>query len=146
MLPTSRDCVICGKDNPIGVKLRWEPTPTGVSATTLMPEHFQGFKGVLHGGLVCALLDDAMWWAIYTTRKAVTLTAEITVRYKAPVSVASPLTVRADLVEARGSRIFSTSGQVLNAEGKVLAEATGKFMAAPADLAPQLLRAIEQEA
>lgn len=142
-LPMSRDCIVCGADNPVGLKVRFEPSPTGVTALVRAQQHFQGFTGVLHGGLVCGLMDDAMWWAVYATHQTVTMTAEITVRYKAPVPVSADLTVQAEVESVRGKRLFATVARVLDAEGKVLAEASGKFMAAPPELAQQLLRTLD---
>lgn len=139
----SRDCVVCGAENPVGLKVRFAPAEGGVSALVRAQQHFQGFTGVLHGGLVCALMDDAMWWAIYATHGAVTMTAEITVRYKAPVPVDANLTVRAEVAAVRGKRLFLTAGRILDPGGQVLAEASGKFMAAPPELAAQLMRTLD---
>lgn len=136
----SRDCVICGRENPVGLKVRFTATEGGVAAQVSAREHFQGFPGVLHGGLVCALMDDAMWWAVYAAHQIVTMTAEITVRYKEPVPVAAELTVRAQVVQARGKRLFTAGSQVIGPDGKLLAEATGKFLAAPPELAAELMR------
>jgi acyl-coenzyme A thioesterase PaaI-like protein len=57
--PNSRHCFICGLENPFGLKLRIYQTAPGVIETTYTaPEHFQGYPGVLHGGIVASILDE----------------------------------------------------------------------------------------
>lgn len=139
-LPMSQGCIVCGRDNPVGLRIRFQRTPTGVEARVRPQDHFQGFTGLLHGGVVCGLLDDAMWWAIYAQREIITMTADISVRYKKPVPVGTELQVEAGLDGARGSRLFLTSARLRDASGELLAEARGKFLAAPSGLAAALSR------
>ncbi len=57
--PNSRQCFICGLENPIGLHLHFYETEPGVVETEYSaPDHFQGYPGVLHGGIVAALLDE----------------------------------------------------------------------------------------
>lgn len=101
------------------------------------PEHFQGFDGVLQGGIVAGLMDDAMWYAILSTTGAITMTAELTIRYKAPVPVETDLTVTGRLV-AQHRILYTCSAFIADTAGQVLAEATAKFMPAPKSLLESL--------
>ncbi len=57
--PNSRHCFICGLENPVGLHLHIYETEPGVVETQyIAPEHFQGYPGVLHGGIVAALIDE----------------------------------------------------------------------------------------
>ena len=57
--PNSRMCFICGLENPVGLHLHIYETEPGVVETTYVaPEHFQGYPGVLHGGIVGAIIDE----------------------------------------------------------------------------------------
>ena len=57
--PNSRHCFICGLENPVGLHLHiYETAPGQVESTYTAPEHFQGYPGVLHGGIVGAILDE----------------------------------------------------------------------------------------
>src|SRR5215212_3143118 len=57
--PNSRHCFICGMENPIGLHLHsYETAPGQVEAAYTAPEHFQGYPGVLHGGIVAAIIDE----------------------------------------------------------------------------------------
>lgn len=136
-LPTSRGCFVCGSENPVGLRVQFARTPEGVGARVCPPLHFQGFDRVLQGGVVAGLMDDAMWYAVFAGNGAVTMTVELTVRYKAPVPVETELTVTGMVVEQRRS-LYTCSAAILGPDGKVLAEAAGKFLAAPKDLAERL--------
>ncbi|MDO9301636.1 MAG: PaaI family thioesterase [Anaerolineales bacterium] len=57
--PNSRHCFICGVENPVGLHLHiYETEPGVVESQYIAPEHFQGYPGVLHGGIVAALIDE----------------------------------------------------------------------------------------
>jgi acyl-coenzyme A thioesterase PaaI-like protein len=57
--PNSRHCFICGVENPVGLHLHiYETEPGIVESQYIAPEHFQGYPGVLHGGIVAALIDE----------------------------------------------------------------------------------------
>lgn len=129
---TSSGCIICGRDNPIGLHTLFKPTQTGVSAEISPGRNFQGFDGLLQGGIIAGLLDDAMWWALHA-RGHITLTAELSVRYKAPVRVETHLFVTGSVIEQRRS-VFVCRAQMHDENGVVLAESTGKFMRAPSDV------------
>lgn len=92
--------------------------------------HFQGFDGVLQGGIVAGLMDDAMWYAIFAANGAITMTAEITVRYKAPVPMELALTVNGRMLEQR-RKLYACAASITDSDGRLLAEATGKFLNAP---------------
>ena len=52
-------CFICGLENPIGLHLHiYEVEPGVIETTYIAPEHFQGYPGVMHGGIVAALIDE----------------------------------------------------------------------------------------
>jgi acyl-coenzyme A thioesterase PaaI-like protein len=59
-------CFCCGPLNPIGLKLTFEEIPGGRMRTLWTPrkEH-QGFKDIVHGGLVATVLDEVMVRMLY---------------------------------------------------------------------------------
>lgn len=126
----SDGCVICGHDNPHGLQMEFQTTREGVRSTVTVPKHFQGFDGVAHGGTVAAILDDAMWWAIFRVRAATTMTAEMKVRYRNPVPIGTPLMVEASLVDHRGRLHHARASIALEGadEGVILAEAEGAYL------------------
>ncbi len=128
---------MCGRQNPHGLGASFHPSPEGAWAEVAAPPHLQGFAGVLHGGLVAGLLDDAMWYAAYF-HGLFTMTAQLSVRYRKPVPTGVPLRVEGRLL-ARRRRVAELEARlVAAATGEVLAEAEGKFMEVPADVRERL--------
>jgi acyl-coenzyme A thioesterase PaaI-like protein len=66
-----------------------------------------------------------------------TMTAELTVRYKAPIPVDALLTIDGRLVAQRRS-LYTTEATITGPDGSILAQATGKFMPAPPKLVEEL--------
>jgi uncharacterized protein (TIGR00369 family) len=127
-LPKTAGCLVCGPTNPHGLHLRFFVDAAGRIDADFTPEpHHIGFEGILHGGVLATVLDEAMVWsAIWHTRRAC-LAAEINVRFRVPALVGQTLAVRAEVVSARG-KLIQTEGR-LELAGQVVAEATGKFIA-----------------
>jgi uncharacterized protein (TIGR00369 family) len=121
-------CVICGPDNPIGLHVQWTMEPPRASASVIVPEPFQGWRGVVHGGLVAALLDEAMWYAVYGATGQSCYTVELTTRYHQPTQVGAVLTVTGEAGETR-HRVTAAQAWVRDAgDGQLLASARGRFM------------------
>ena len=117
-------CFGCGENNPIGMKLKF--TRDGdVLRTEYKPDKMlQGWPGLLHGGIVATLLDEAMSNAAYATGKT-TLTAEMTLRQRKPIDIEETLVITAWITRRR-SKIFETAGQICLKDGTVVAESTAK--------------------
>ena len=58
--PNSLKCFVCGLENPYGLHLRFfDSEPGEVIAEVTVPEQFQGYPGIVHGGIIAAMLDEA---------------------------------------------------------------------------------------
>ena len=119
-------CFGCGRHNPIGMHLVFERDGDSVVTRYAPREDDQGFPGVMHGGLLALLLDEAMGWAMYADR-VFAVTAKMETRYRRPVELGPALTVRARLVSRRGRRM-EIEGSIRDEAGEVLVEAQGLFM------------------
>jgi len=114
----------------VGMRLRFRVDEAGAQTRWVVTGRFQGFRDVLHGGLVLALCDDAMWYAAFG-RGGLTMTAEATVRYRGPVQVGTAVLVRGWVTAQRG-RLWTCAAELTPADGgAVLATAQGKFLPAP---------------
>jgi len=121
------NCFACGVDNPIGLHLRFEPDgDDAVRARVRVPRQFQGWRGILHGGIVMTLLDEAMAHAAARTGAA-GMTASVNVRFRKPSPVDAPLELRGRVVERRRN-VLSVESSIVDADGTVLCEANGKFV------------------
>ncbi len=117
-------CFGCGKNNPIGMKLNFIKDGEAISAEFTPDKMHQGWPGLLHGGIVMTLLDEAMSNIAYATGKT-TLTARMEVTWRQPVKVAETLVVTAWITRQR-KKIIETAGKVTLKDGTIIAESTAK--------------------
>jgi uncharacterized protein (TIGR00369 family) len=123
-------CFACGRLNPSGLQLDFDVSTNSATARYIGQQRHQGYDGFLHGGVVTALLDETMGWAIFH-QGIWGVTAKLEVAFKRPVPVGEEIVVSGELVSERG-RTIETKGTVARAsDGKVLAEATAIFMRMP---------------
>ena len=143
-LPRDLNCFICGRDNPIGLKLHFKSLDGLRVAAKFNPHnHFNGFKGMLHGGMISAVLDDAMDWALYNSTGRLYVTSQLTVNFKKPVPVDDELEVIAYSVkheDGRTRKLENARAELVNSVGDVLAVAEGKFFQVPAQHEKELLK------
>ena len=121
-------CFGCGKNNPIGLKLDFdldEENMTVEGRFTAKEEH-AGYTGVMHGGLVATLLDEAMLKLLWDAGISA-VTASLEVRLLRPVPISRELTIRGR-VDSQQGRMIYTSGEVSDSDGNVLARGKAKCM------------------
>jgi uncharacterized protein (TIGR00369 family) len=88
---------------------------------------YQGYAGIVHGGILGTLLDEAMAYAVMGANKEIlAVTADMHIRYLRPTPVGVPLKFVATLVGQRKNLHFARSSVILP-DGTVLAEAEGRF-------------------
>jgi uncharacterized protein (TIGR00369 family) len=123
--PNSRMCFICGRQNPIGLHLDFYEDPeTGqVRAEFIVPEEFQGYPGVVHGGIVAAVLDEVAGRAVMLggSDENLMATLRLTVRYRRPTPTETPLT-GVGWVERAGAVGARVAGEIRLPDGTVTAE------------------------
>lgn len=103
-------CFACGVDNPKGLKLVFENRVGDARAEwTPGPEHV-GWSGVIHGGLISTLLDEAMAYALIYSG-AFGVTGQLSVRFRRPLRVGERVAVTARVLEIRG-RLIRAAGEV----------------------------------
>ena len=108
-LPLDDDamCFCCGAKNPIGLKLEFETTSDGRMRTTWIPrkEH-QGFKDIVHGGLVATVLDEVMVRLLYL-RGIAAVTAGMEIKLLLPVRWGRPYRFEGWIVQDRGRAVIT---------------------------------------
>lgn len=126
-------CFACGKRNQNGLKLDIRPmeveTPDGVrvkaSASFTADARFQGYGGIVHGGILSTVLDELMIYALYF-EKIPTVTAKMEVTFKRKASAGETLAGEARMTRSRGSMV-EAEAVLLNGDGEVVASARGLF-------------------
>jgi uncharacterized protein (TIGR00369 family) len=125
-LADDNGCFVCGKLNPIGLKLEFEfEGDEYVTYFTPAKEH-QGWAGIVHGGIVSTVLDEVMTRSIHV-KGINAVTGEMTVRFRKPTPVGRKLRF-AGRVESENGRVISCSARATDEDGTLLAEATGKII------------------
>lgn len=125
-LDVDQHCFVCGPENDQGLHLRFE-CGEGKAATelTLSPHH-QGYAGVVHGGIIAAVLDEVMVYAAVSLGRWAA-TAELTLRYSRPAPLGVPLTARGEVVRQQ-RRLVECRAELVAPNGTVLTTATAKLI------------------
>jgi acyl-coenzyme A thioesterase PaaI-like protein len=123
--PNSKMCFICGLDNPVGLKLRiYEVEPGRVESTFTAPEHYQGYPGVLHGGIIASIIDEISGRALMGSvdKPRFMFTAKLEVKYRKNVPIGKPLKLVGKAGQDKGISAESWAGIYDAESGELLAE------------------------
>lgn len=125
-------CFICGMQNPFGLKLFfYEQEDESVTATFVARPEYQGYPGVLHGGIACALLDEIIGRAaLRAGREQWMMTAKLELRYLKVVPTGVTLTI-VGRVEKSSHRGMTGRGEIRLPDGTLAVEAGGLYVALP---------------
>lgn len=105
-------CFACGADNPVGLHLDAAERDGDEAVARFRPlEHHAGAGDTLHGGLAATVLDEIMVWAGLLSRRVLSVTATMELKYRRPVLVA-------DLIDVRG-RVDDVSGRRLRCSARI---------------------------
>jgi len=96
--------------------------PGKVRAELILPRQYEGYPGVVHGGIVAAILDECGGRAHMDDPTRFMVTAQLNVRYRKPVPTETPLIVIGIAGQRRG-RVAEAHSEILDKNGDVLAEA-----------------------
>jgi len=120
--PDYDKCFGCGQANPVGLKLRFQ-YENGIARAEFTPgPEYQGWEGILHGGVMCAALDEAAGYAAFF-KGIKTVTGKLEVRLRKPVPIGSTLTLTAWLAREM-KRFVVAQAKAVFEDGTVAAEAT----------------------
>ena len=133
---TPHNCFVCGQRNAHGLRIEVRARGSRIFADLTLGADHEGWAGIAHGGIIAALLDEVMEWSLFE-RQAWGLTAEMTVRYRRPVSIGAPIHVEGWVVDSQRRR-YRTAARLLDASGTVLADAQGVYLAARPEVKEEL--------
>jgi uncharacterized protein (TIGR00369 family) len=134
--PNSRMCFVCGLENEAGLKLAFfeDPETQTVRTDLEVPDKYQGYPGVVHGGIITAILDEV------TVRAAMgegggemMATAKMSVRFRLPTPTEIPL-VAIGWVVRRSSVGTLARGEIRLPDGNVTAECEALHTVVPAEM------------
>ena len=108
--PSSRTCFVCGRQNPVGLKVNWynDHVAQRVQATVTIPEHFKGYPGIVHGGIIATLLDETAGRSLLLggDDSNLMVTLKLEVKYRKPVPTRQPVTLPDGTIAAEAEAIL----------------------------------------
>ena len=121
-------CFVCGDENPGGLHLSFKIDKEKKTLTTTFVGSpvYQGYDGILHGGIISTLLDEAMAKLSYELGYAA-VTASLEIRFKHPAPILKPLHVSGEITEIT-PRLIRAKAQVADEKGTILATGTSTLM------------------
>lgn len=120
------NCFACGPKNEHGLHLHFDQTGNGARAVFVPTEAHEGWPGMIHGGILLTVLDEAMAYALFY-RRIPAFTARLETRFRRPAAPGQTLIVSSEIVgERRG--IVDARGAITLEDGTEVAQATGRFV------------------
>ena len=135
--PSSRTCFVCGRENPVGLRIRWEQDTEAreIRGTVTLPEHFNGYPGVAHGGILAAVLDETAGRTVLADGDfdALMVTAKLEVTYRRPTPTGVPLLVTGRLLRRSETRA-EAEAELRLPDGTVAARASALLARPPEEI------------
>jgi uncharacterized protein (TIGR00369 family) len=129
--PEIYQCFGCSPYNEYGLHLEFWEDGDEVVSFWKPKSILQSYPKVLHGGIQSTLLDEIAGWLVYVKCGTVGVTAEMKVRFKSPLMIdQGDITIRAKLID-QNKRMATIESRLLNASGKICAEAELRFFLIP---------------
>lgn len=122
----NENCLVCGQANPNGLQLNFSSIDEEANAEWIPTLGWESFRGVIHGGIISAVLDEAMSQAIIFQHKNA-FTADLHVRFHEKVEVGELLTVRGRVLGSK-KRLLFAEAELLTCDGARKASATATFL------------------
>lgn len=130
---------MCGTENPHGLHVDFYDDGVRVWTELEAAEWMQGWPGVLHGGIVTALLDETIGRVAFLYDRWVQ-TAKLSVRFAKPTPLGRRLRATGELVRD-AKRLMDMRGTLVDVDsGETLATAEGTFMRLPDAMRDELAR------
>ncbi len=127
--PLNPACFVCGEENPNGLRLSFRAEGGRASATWTPRARWESYKGVVHGGVITSVLDEAMSKAILSGGDEA-FTVDLRIRFRKKVCVEDVVLVNGWVVSAAKRRILAEAS-LTSEDGEERAHAWGTFLAAP---------------
>jgi acyl-coenzyme A thioesterase PaaI-like protein len=118
-------CVVCGAENANGLRLHFTVDHAGAHAIWMPTQDWESFEKTVHGGIVGAVLDEAMSKAVIA-REWEALTAELRVRFRKRIVPGEELRVQGWVVARKRRHIRAEA--IITSGTEERAHAWGTFL------------------
>jgi uncharacterized protein (TIGR00369 family) len=125
-LEDDHHCFVCGDQNPYGLHITFSLQEGKVSSEFVLQKVYQGYKNIVHGGIISIILDEAMVKAALL-QGIPAVSVEIWIRFKNPLIVGEKAFVEATITK-KNKKIIETSAEIRKTDGTLIAEGRGKLL------------------
>jgi uncharacterized protein (TIGR00369 family) len=141
--PNSNYCFVCGRQNPRGLYMRFfDNGEDEVCSDYTVPDEYQGYPGVVHGGVIAAMLDEVVGRvAMIGDHHHFMMSVKLAIKYRHPVPTETPLRIVGRIVRLRG-RLGKAVGEIILPDSTVAAESEMTL----ADVPQEILASADLEA
>jgi uncharacterized protein (TIGR00369 family) len=122
-------CFGCGLLNVDGLRLIFDPGPDGSVAEFEVPDRFQSWAGMAHGGIVALMLDEAVGWAAWHAGHP-GVTGRLQVSYRRPLKLGETVRIVGKVEKIRRTLVYATAVVENRDDGSLIADATATLMMA----------------
>ncbi len=130
----SHDCIVCGLDNPNGVKARFYEMEDGslISLFTFK-KHHQSYPERTHGGMITAIIDETIGRAIWIKKPGSWgCTIKLSIEYHKGVPYDVPLKC-IGVIDSMSSLTFKGHAEIRTMGNVLLARGEALYMFLPLD-------------
>jgi len=132
---TGYDCFGCCPHNPLGLKMHFFEEGDEIVCTWKPDEHYQGYQGVLHGGIQSTLMDELASWVVFVKLGTSGVTSRMEIVYRKPVVISDgEITLRGSIRE-KNHRIATIHTFLFGQDGALRTEATVTYFLFPPEKA-----------
>jgi acyl-coenzyme A thioesterase PaaI-like protein len=110
-----------------GLRLSFTPGPDGSWAEFEVPERFQSWAGMAHGGVVALMLDEAVGWAAWHAGHP-GVTGRLQVSYRGPLRLGEIVRIVGNVERIRRSLVYATAYIENRDDRSRVADATATLM------------------
>ena len=137
-----RHCFVCGDNNENGLKIDFYYSDGKARAEYVPARNFEGYKDILHGGILSTLLDEVMIKSILANG-LLTVTSQIEVKFKAPAQIGKKIILEGKIKENR-ARLILAEGKAFTQDGEIIAISKGTYFKVKGQMKKQLERSFDK--
>ena len=123
------ECIVCSTSNPASLRAKFYSVDKGkVEGVFTGRDEHASYKGRMHGGLIAAVLDEAMGRTLWTDRPdklAVTATMDVT--YIKPVPLGVELHCYGRIIY-ENEKMFNAEAEIVLPDGQIAAKSSGLYV------------------
>lgn len=106
-----------------------------IQATVTVPEHFNGYPGIVHGGILATILDETSGRAVMLEggQEMLMVTLKLEMTYRRPTPTNTPLTAIGWVIKQSKSRA-QVAGEIRLPDGTVTAQCRAVVVRPPREI------------